>query len=149
MRASSNRKVPTVLIADNDEDERRLLKAVLKLKGFKVVEAAHGQEAIDLATCSTPDLLLIDLRLPRVSGPVVIRQITNQAHLRNMAMVAVSISADNARRSMRGLAIHLEKPVELYQLDSLIDRLFPMLIRHHQPIELKMRKEWNRESASH
>ena len=128
MRGSSKRKIPTVIIADSDEDERCLLKAVLKLKGFKVVEAVHGQEAIDLATFSTPDLLLIDLRLPRVSGPVVIRQITNQARLRNMAMVAVSISADNARRSMPGPAIHLEKPVELYQLDSLIDRLFPMLL---------------------
>ena len=117
---------PLVMIADNDEDERCLLKAVMKLKGFKVVEAANGQDAIDLATLATPDLLLIDLRLPRVSGLAVIRQIRNQAQLRRLKLMTVSLSASGGKPAqVPGCTAHFEKPVELHQLVSLIDRLLP------------------------
>jgi CheY-like chemotaxis protein len=126
MRRAEGKSSPLVMIADNDEEERCILKAILKLKGFKVVEAADGQEAINLATKATPDLLLIDLRLPRVSGPAVIRQIKNQARLRNLAIVTVSLSASGGQQSrVAGSSAHLEKPVEFDQLTSLIDRLLP------------------------
>ena len=117
---------PLVMIADNDEEERCLLKAILKLKGFKVVEAADGQEAINLANQATPDLLLVDLALPRVSGPAVIRQIKNQGRLRNLKVTAVSLSNASGRRSLvAGAVAHLEKPVELGQFTSLVNRLLP------------------------
>ncbi len=116
---------PLVMIADNDEEERSLLKAILKLKGFKVVEAANGQEAINLATEATPDLLLIDLRLPRVNGLTVIRQIKNQARLRNLPLVTVSLGASTGKPRVAGSTTHLEKPIEFDQLTSLIDRLLP------------------------
>ena len=126
MRQRGRKSSPLVMIADNDEEERCLLKAILKLKGYKVVEAANGQDAIDLATESTPDLLLIDLRLPRVSAFAVIRQITNQARFRNLPMITVSLSTPGRKGSrVAGLTAHLEKPVEFDQLTSLIDRLMP------------------------
>jgi len=126
MKHAEGKPSPLVMIADNDEEERRILKAILKLKGFKVVEAADGQEAINLATKATPDLLLIDLRLPRVSGLAVIRQIKNQARLRNLHLITVSLSASSGQRSrVAGSSAHLEKPVEFDQLTSLIDRLLP------------------------
>ena len=117
---------PLIMIADQDEDERCLLRAILKLKGCRVVEAADGQQAIDLATHATPDVLLVDLRLPRVSGLVVIRQIGNQARLRNLQMFTVSVSASRSKHvRVPGSVAHLEKPVEVDQLISLIDRLLP------------------------
>lgn len=126
MNTKPKTESPLVMIADNDSDERRLLKAVMKLKGFKVVEAKNGQEAINLATLATPDLLLIDLRLPRVSGQVVIRQISNQARLRRLKLTTVALSASGSKRSqVPGSTAHFEKPVELHQLASLIDRLMP------------------------
>lgn len=115
------------MIADNDEEERSILKAILKLKGFRVVEAANGQQAINLATEVTPDLLLIDMRLPRVSGSTVIRQIKSQARLRNLPVVAVSFSASSGESpKVAGSAVHLQKPVEFDQLTALIDRLLPV-----------------------
>jgi CheY-like chemotaxis protein len=72
MKHAESKPSRLVMIADNDEEERCILKAILKLKGFNVVEAADGQEAINLATKATPDLLLVNLRLPRVSGLTVI-----------------------------------------------------------------------------
>ena len=114
------------MIADSDEDERSLLKAILKLKGFHVVEAADGQQALNLATRIMPDLLLVDLRLPRVSGLTVFRHIKNQARLRHLPVVTISYRAANGKRPLApGVVAQLEKPVELKQLLSVIDRLFP------------------------
>ena len=122
----NTRTSPLVMIADNDAEERCLLKAFLKLRGFQVVEAADGQRAIDLATEASPDLLFVDLRLPRISGPVVIRQISNQARLRNQQVVTVSLSCPGRKHSrVAGSAAHLEKPVEFDELTLLIDRLLP------------------------
>jgi CheY-like chemotaxis protein len=115
------------MIADHDNDERAILKAVLKLKGFHVVEAWNGQQAIDLANRATPDLLLVDLRLPRVSAATVIRQIKSQAQLRNLPMTAVSLSRSGGKAlGVNGSVAHLEKPVEFDQLIALIDRLLPV-----------------------
>ena len=126
MKHSEGRPSPLAMIADNDEEERCILKAILKLKGFKAVEAADGQEAIDLATNATPDLLLVDSRLPRVSGLAVIRQIKNQARLRNLTVITVSLSPFAGQGSrVAGFSAHLQKPVDFDQLTSLIDRLLP------------------------
>ena len=117
---------PLVLIALNDAEERCILRAILKLKGFIVVEAADGLEAIDLASKATPDLLLVDSRLPRVSGSTVIRQIQSLARLRNLKVTAVSLRDSSSERSrVPGSAAHLEKPVDFDQLTSLVDRLLP------------------------
>ena len=126
MKHAEGNPSPIVMIAHNDAEERSILKAILKLQGFRVVEAADGQEAINLATKATPDLVLVDLRLPRVSGLAVIRQIKNQARLRNLSVITVSLGTSGVQRSrVPGSSAHLEKPVEFDQLTSLLDRLLP------------------------
>ena len=126
MRPREHKTSPLVMIADNDDDERRLLKAILKLKGFEVVEATNGHQALSLATKATPDLLLVDLRLPRVSGATVIRQINNQARLRNLPVITVSWSVPNGKGlRVPGASAHLKKPLEFDELTNLIDRLLP------------------------
>src|SRR6266404_5924224 len=97
MRTSRKATPALIVIADQDEDERCLLRAVLKLKGFRVIEARDGQEAIELAINKRPDLLVMDLKLSRVSGTAAIRQIRMRADLRNLPIVAVS-----STRSARG-----------------------------------------------
>ena len=116
------------MVADHDEDERCLLRAILKLKGFNVIEARDGQEAIDLAIGKRPDLLVVDLTLPRVSGAAAIRRIRKQAELRNLPVVAISLGHPSpiGRRSPNGRStVHLNKPIEYDELDALIDRFLP------------------------
>jgi CheY-like chemotaxis protein len=126
MRRLQTRKPPLIMVADSDEDERCMLRAVLKLKGFSVVVAADGEQAIHLATMETPDLLVIDMRLPRVSGQAVVRQIKNLARLRHLPMITISVSTPNgSRKRFLEAAAHLDKPVEFDQLTSLIDHLLP------------------------
>src|SRR5688572_33046540 len=74
---------PTILIADGDEDSRYLLRSLLELKGFHVLEANDGQEAIDTSVSRRPDLLLIQLKLPLVSGFTAIRRIRKHEELRS------------------------------------------------------------------
>jgi len=118
---------PLVLIADYDDEERCLLKAILKFIGFDVMEAADGQQALKLAKDKLPDLLLVELDLPVVNGFSVIRQLRKQAQARDLPIATVSLSAPGARQNSLGLgnAAHWEKPVDFNKLFALIDRLWP------------------------
>lgn len=128
MRNQKSQTLPLIMIADSDDEERCLLRAVLKLKGFNVIEAVDGQQAINLATEKLPDLLVVDLKLPRVSGSKAIRQIRKKPDLQNLPIVAVSLSQSRSGRKREvaaGSTVHLEKPIEYEQLDTLLDRFLP------------------------
>src|SRR6185436_14784936 len=119
---------PTIMIAECDEDERCLLKSVLELKGFSVLEAGDGQQAFDLALQRHPDLILIDLKLPVVSGFTVIRRMQKLARLRRTPIIAISLNKPISHRSLAlaaGCAAHINKPIEFNELDVLIDQLLP------------------------
>src|SRR5215470_18221605 len=119
---------PTIMIADCDEEDRCLLKSILELKGFTVLEAANGQEAFDLAMSANPSLMLIDLKLPVVGGFTVIRRIRKLARLRDIPIIAISLSEPASHRRLAlaaGCAAHIDKPIEFQELDVLIDRFLP------------------------
>jgi len=60
--------VARILIADDEEDIRLLIKILLVRAGFDVVEAVDGQEAVEKAAEASPDLILLDIRMPRMTG---------------------------------------------------------------------------------
>lgn len=125
---SWNQSLPTILVADGDDDTRYLLKSLLELKGFQVLEANDGQEAVDIAVSKRPDLLLIQLKLPVVSGFSAIRRIRKQAELRDVPIIAISFNnpASNCNLALAaGCSAHVENPIEFDLLDALIDRLLP------------------------
>jgi len=120
--------LPTIMIADCDEDERCLLRSILELKGFSVLEAADGQQAFNLALQRHPDLMLIELKLPVISGFTLIRRLQKLARLRQTPIIAVSLNKPICHQRLAlaaGCAAHLNKPIEFDELDSVIDRLLP------------------------
>jgi len=120
--------LPTIMIADCDEDERCLLRATLELKGFSVLEAGNGQQAFDLALQSHLDLILIELKLPVISGFTVIRRLQKFARLRQTPIIALSLNKpiSNQRLALAaGCAAHLNKPIAFDELDCLLDKLLP------------------------
>jgi len=122
------KSTPTIMIADCDEDNRCLLKSILELKGFNVLEAADGQEAFDIAIERQPDLVVIDLKLPVVSGFTVIRRIRRLAGLSETPIIAISSNKpiSHSRLALAaGCAAHMEKPIEFDRLDLLIDQFLP------------------------
>lgn len=99
----------TILIVEDDEDLRRLFRTALALAGFDVVEARDGLEALRWIDQAPPDLVILDLLLPRISGLVVQQEIAAQAVTRQIPIVVVTgstITADDL-----DVACFLRKPV--------------------------------------
>jgi two-component system, cell cycle response regulator DivK len=125
---SDDPSMSTIMVADSDADNLYLLRSLLELKGFHVLLATDGQEAIDTAVRKRPDLVLIQLKLPVVSGFTVIRRIRRCAALRDVPIIAISFSNATANRNVAmaaGCNAHIEDPIEFDVLDELIDRLLP------------------------
>ena len=119
---------PTILVADSDEDTRYLLKSLLEMKGFQVLEAGDGQEAIDTSVIRRPDLLLIQLKLPVVSGFTAIRRIRKHEELRAVPIIAISFNNPSSNRELAlaaGCNAHIENPIEFDLLEDLVDQLLP------------------------
>jgi len=125
---AEDQPILTIMVADNDEDNRCLLKSILELKGFVVLEASNGQEAVDVAIEMLPDLLLIELKLPVVNGFTAIRRIKKHDELRQTPIIAFSLNRPASHHKLAlaaGCTAHLEEPIEFDQLDALIDQLLP------------------------
>jgi CheY-like chemotaxis protein len=125
---SENQSMPTILVADSDDDNRYLLRSLFELKGFHVLLATNGQEAIDKAVHMHPDLVLIQLKLPLISGFTVIRRMRQCAPLQQVPIIAVSYNNPTANRNIAmaaGCNAHIEDPIEFDVLDEIIDRLLP------------------------
>jgi DNA-binding response OmpR family regulator len=104
----------TVLIVEDDEDLRHLFRTALALAGYDVIEAGDGLEALRWIDQSPPDLVILDLLLPRISGLVVQQEIAAQAVTRQIPIVVITgstMSADGL-----DVACFLRKPVSPDQL---------------------------------
>lgn len=124
MNTPHHRRQSTIMIADHDEDERGLMRAILKLIGFQVVEASDTQQAIDLMRQKSPDVLVLDLTLPSLGGRGGLERIRRQVELPDLPIVAVS-TAGSISRSDGSTTVFLRRPVEYRQLYTLIDRFLP------------------------
>jgi DNA-binding response OmpR family regulator len=80
----------TVLIVEDDPVLRRMYRAALGLAGFDIVEADDGLAALHFLDHRTPDLVVLDLMLPTMSGLVVQQEIAAHAHTRNIPIVIVT-----------------------------------------------------------
>lgn len=124
----SHQQIPTILIAESDDDTRCLLKSLLDIKGFHVLEASDGLQAIDVALNRRPDLLLIQLKLPVISGFTAIRRIKKHAALSDVPIIAISLNSPTSNHDLAlaaGCDAHLANPLDFDQLDALINQLLP------------------------
>jgi CheY-like chemotaxis protein len=117
---------PLVMVADRDDLERAQLRAILKLKGLRVIEAAGGLEAIELAIAEVPDLLLLDLKLPRLRSSEAIWKIRQEPKLHKMPIVAVSTN-HTGNLPLDPLTVHASRPIEFSVLDSFLSLFLPGL----------------------
>ena len=116
------------MLAESDEDECYLMRSLLELKGFAVLEAHDGQQAVDLAVRKLPDLLIVQLKLPVINGFTVIRRIRKHDQLRNVPIIAVSLNNPTSNQNLAmaaGSDAHLEKPIEFDRLEVLLDKFLP------------------------
>lgn len=121
----SPRSRPLVLIAEDHEDTRSLLKTVLEMSGYDFTEAADGEEAVRLAQHFQPDLILMDVGLPRVDGVTATRRIRGAADSERVPIVCLSGHAEAsfivlAREA--GCDEYMVKPIDLDRLDGVLKK---------------------------
>jgi CheY-like chemotaxis protein len=120
----------SVLIVEDNDDGRFMLRTFLQLKGYRVIEARDGLEAIAAATGERPDLILMDLQLPGLDGISVARELRLDPVSRYVPIVIVS-GWDPKRHRPEALAAgcdeYLFKPVDFSLLDRILDRYLPVV----------------------
>jgi CheY-like chemotaxis protein len=109
--ARKSTEAPTILVIDDDADARRMYSEYLRLKGCVVFTAADGRSGIDKSTSLTPDIVLLDLAMPRVDGWTVLRHLRASSWTAKIPIVVVS-AADHARDQafLSGCDAFLSKP---------------------------------------
>lgn len=118
----------TVLLVEDTEDNRQMLRRLLELSGFHVVEATNGKEAVELATRERPEIILMDLSLPFIDGLAATRRIRDLKDLREVPIVAVSAhdSADfHSEALAAGCNAYITKPIDYGELERVITGLLP------------------------
>ena len=123
----------TILLVEDDPSIARGLAMNLGLEGFRAVSAADGEEALRLCQSQRPDLVLLDLMLPKLDGLEVIRRLRAQAE--DVPIVVLSAKGDEADKVMAlslGADDYVTKP---FALDELLARVHAVLRRTKPPIE--------------
>jgi CheY-like chemotaxis protein len=116
---------PLVLVVDDHEDTRDLIKFVLEKQGYRIVEAEDGEVAIERGTHEHPDIVLMDLALPKIDGLGVMEQLRGRADLKDMPILFISAHAEKTYREQAlaaGGDEYLIKPLDLDQLLRVLDR---------------------------
>ena len=119
----SLRGASTVLVAEDDADARLLLKTLLGVRGYRVVEARDGQETLDVARETRPDLILMDLQLPRLNGFAVARFVRQTEDLRGVPIIVVSAYDPAKHRNLAlaaGCNAYVQKPIDFDSLDGMM-----------------------------
>jgi len=104
--------VTTILIADDHDDNRELLRLLLSGAGYEVREARDGSECLALARAQPPDLILIDLSMPVLDGWGVFRELKTDQRTRTIPCMAVTAHAELNRTEAleTGFSAYISKP---------------------------------------
>ena len=116
----------TVLVVDDFDDTRLLLRTWLERRGFRVVEAENGIEAINRAEAESPDLIIMDMQMPQLDGLSATRRIRDLKSLNSVPIVAVSAyGADQFRQQAlaAGCDEYVSTPFEPATLEGIIRSL--------------------------
>jgi DNA-binding response OmpR family regulator len=118
-----------ILIAEDEPDIRELVAFTLRFAGYEVVTAANGEEAVQLAVKEMPDLALMDVRMPRMTGYDACRAMKSNPYLKDIPVVFLSAKGQESE-----IATGIEAGAEEYLLkpfapDQLTERVRAILVK--------------------
>jgi two-component system cell cycle response regulator DivK len=108
-----------ILIVEDNEDSRQLVVKVLRNKGYITVEAADGEEAIEKVVSERPDLVLLDISIPKLDGYEVAKRLKSREDVKDIPIVAVTAHAmkgDREKVIAAGFEGYISKPVNVREL---------------------------------
>lgn len=114
-----------ILIADDYEDNRELLRLMLRGANYEVLEARDGQECVELAREHLPDLIMVDLSMPRLDGWEAFKALREDPRTSAIPCVVATASADidRMRALQSGFDAYVTKPFRTAQLLEVVTRL--------------------------
>lgn len=108
-----------ILVVEDQEDNRRILRDMLRKAGFDVLEATTGEQGVLLAKTHMPDLILMDIQMPVLDGYEATRRIKSIPELKDIPIIVVTsfaLSGEDAKAQSAGAAAYVSKPFSPRQL---------------------------------
>ena len=121
----------TILHVEDNVSNRMIIRDLLQFNGYQVVEVMDGEEALAAAERERPNLILMDIQLPRISGLEASRRIKARPELRHIPLVALTsfaLSGDDQKAFAAGCDAYIAKPYKPRELLQLIQGL----LRHEK-----------------
>jgi DNA-binding response OmpR family regulator len=122
----TDREAPLVLVADDEEDIRSLVAFRLKRAGYEVITAADGEEALLLATTRLPDLVVLDMMMPKATGLEVARSMREHEATKDIPIILLTARAqegDVTRGFEAGADDYVKKPFSPQDLQARVQAL--------------------------
>jgi two-component system, cell cycle response regulator DivK len=117
-----------ILIIEDQEDNRAIMRDLLSTAGYALIEAVDGEEGVRLARSERPDLILMDIQLPVLDGYEATRRIRSIADLKSVPIIAVTsyaLSGDEAKTREAGCDSYVAKPFSPRELLAKVRALLP------------------------
>jgi two-component system, cell cycle response regulator DivK len=117
-----------ILVVEDQEDNRRILRDLLTNSGYKLVEAEDGEQALAMAERQRPDLILMDVQIPLLDGYEVTRRLKADPQLRAIPVIAVTsyaLSGDESKARAAGCNGYVSKPYSTRELLAMIREYVP------------------------
>jgi CheY-like chemotaxis protein len=128
MQSEEENARPTVLVVDDYDEIRILLRRTLEYRGCRVVEASDGNEAVEVALRERPALILMDIWLPQQTGVSAVKQIREHPEMLDVPIIALTAyeAVDlHIKAIQAGCNQYLTKPIDNEQLKNLLNRYLP------------------------
>jgi len=114
-----------VMVVEDNEKNRKLMRVVLKAKGYNIIEAATGEEALNLLKNQKPDIILMDIQLPGIDGLTLIKQIKASVITKDIPIIAVTAYAmkgDEQKILDTGCNAYVSKPINTQELPLIVEK---------------------------
>jgi len=118
----------TILYIEDNEVNRRLVQDLLRLTSYKLLEAVDGESGVAMARQERPDLILMDVQLPKISGIEATRTLRGEPATANTPIIAITsfaLAGDEQKALEAGATAYMAKPYSPLDLLQLIRRLLP------------------------
>jgi len=118
----------TILYVEDNEANRKIVRLLLKNTGYTLVEAHDGEAGVAAAIESRPDLILMDIQLPKISGLEATRRLRAEPAMANTPIIAITsfaLSGDEQKAKEAGATAYLAKPYSPRDLLALVRKLAP------------------------